>query len=71
MKTNEIVLGGLLTALALVIPMAFGGILSIVIPPFSATLAAHVPIMLSMTISPLTAIMVGLGSSLGFLMFSP
>ncbi|HHU31353.1 MAG TPA: ECF transporter S component [Clostridia bacterium] len=67
MKTNEIVLGGLLTALALVIPMAFGGILSIVIPPFSATLAAHVPIMLSMTISPLTAIMVGLGSSLGFL----
>lgn len=67
MKTHEIVLGGLLTAFALVIPMAFGGVLSIMIPPFSATLAAHVPIMLAMTISPVTALMVGLGSSLGFL----
>jgi len=67
MKTHEIVLGGLLTALALVIPIAFGGFLTIMIPPFSATLASHVPIMLAMTVSPLTAILVGLGSSLGFL----
>ncbi len=67
MKTREIVLGGLLTSLALLIPLAFGGVLGVVIPPFSATVASHVPIMLAMTISPATAIMVGLGSTLGFL----
>lgn len=67
MKVQEIVLGGLLTAFALVIPMAFGGVLSLVIPPFTATIASHVPIMLAMTVSPATAIMVGLGSTLGFL----
>lgn len=68
MKTRDIVLGGLLTSFALLIPLAFGGVLSVMIPPFSATLASHVPLMLAMTISPVTALMVGLGSAFGFLL---
>jgi len=67
MKTKNLVTGALLTALALVIPIAFGGYLRIYIPPFSATLASHVPSMLAMIVSPGIAVMVGLGSALGFL----
>ncbi|MEW8997116.1 MAG: ECF transporter S component [Thermoanaerobacter sp.] len=67
MKTREITIGGLLAALALVIPLAFGGVLGIVIPPFSATLASHVPVMLAMLISPVTAVFVGVVSAIGFL----
>ena len=67
MRVKEIVWGGILTCLALVIPLSFGGVLGITIPPFSATLASHVPVMLSMVISPLVAFMVAAGSALGFL----
>lgn len=67
MKAREIAWGGLLTSLALIIPLSFGGVLGVVIPPFSATLASHVPVMLSMTISPQVAFMVAAGSALGFL----
>ena len=67
MRVKEIVWGGILTCLALVIPLSFGGVLGITIPPFSATLASHVPVMLSMLISPLVAFMVAAGSALGFL----
>ena len=42
MDTREVVYGALLTALALLIPLAFGGFLSVMIPPFSATIASHV-----------------------------
>ncbi|MHB8157799.1 MAG: ECF transporter S component [Desulfocucumaceae bacterium] len=66
MKVREIVWGGLLTSLALLIPLAFGGFLGVTIPPFSATIASHVPVMLAMTISPLVAFMVAAGSALGF-----
>jgi len=64
---KELLYGALLTALALLIPMAFQGWLQISIPPFSATLGSHLPTMLAMTISPWVAVLVGLGSSLGFL----
>lgn len=67
MKTKELVLGGLLTSFSLLIPLAFGGFLSIYIPPFSATLASHVPLMLAMLVSPATAVIVGISSTLGFL----
>ena len=67
MKTRDLVIGALLTALALIIPIFFGSYLRIYIPPFSATLASHVPTMIAFLISPAVAIMVGLGSSLGFL----
>lgn len=67
MRVREIVWGGLLTSLALIIPLAFGGFLGVTIPPFSATLASHVPVMLAMTVSPMVAFMVAAGSALGFL----
>ncbi len=66
MGTRQVVLGALLTALSLLIPLAFGGFLGIVIPPFSATLASHVPVMISMLLGPWVAILVGAGSALGF-----
>jgi len=67
MGTRELVFGALLVALALVIPLAFGGFLGVVVPPFSATLASHVPVMLSMLLGPWTAVLVGWGSALGVL----
>lgn len=69
MRTREISVGGLLTALALIIPFAFRGTpLQLFIPTlqYSATFASHVPSMLSMLVSPLAAAMVGLGSTIGF-----
>lgn len=66
MKVKEVVWGGILTSLALIIPISFGGLLGVTIPPFSATLASHVPVMLAMAISPLVAFMVAAGSALGF-----
>lgn len=68
MKTKELTIGAVLTALSIMIPIAFGGVLGVVIPPFSATLTAHVPEMLAMLVSPTAAVMVGLGSALGFLL---
>jgi niacin transporter len=66
-KIKQMVYAGLLTALAIIIPIQFG-FLKIIIPPyFTATLAAHVPMMLSMLISPFVAIVVGIGSTIGFL----
>ncbi len=67
MKTRNLVYGALLTALALVIPISFGGYLRIYIPPFSATLASHVPVFLAMLLGPFAAFFVGLGSTVGFL----
>ena len=64
-KIRQMVYAGLLTALAIIIPIQFG-FLKIIIPPFTATLAAHVPMMLSMLISPAVAIVVGIGSTIGF-----
>lgn len=63
---KTITVGALLLALALVIPMAFGGVLGVVIGPFSATLASHVPVMISMMYGPLVAGIVALGSAIGF-----
>ncbi len=64
MKTKKIAITALLTALAIVIPFAV--FFKIIIPPFSATLGAHVPMFLSMLLGPEVAIMTGLGSALGF-----
>ncbi|MDP3486359.1 MAG: ECF transporter S component, partial [Bacillota bacterium] len=67
MNTKELLYGALLTALALMIPLLFRGWLQIVIPPFTATLGSHVPVMLAMFVSPLVAALVGVGSAVGFL----
>lgn len=66
MKTKELALGGLLSAITLLIALVFGGILTISIPPFTATLMLHAPLFLAMLISPEVAAMVGLASALGF-----
>lgn len=68
MKTKDLVVAGILTAFSIIIPLWFGGVLGINIPPFSATVASHVPVMLAMAINPLVAVVVGFGSALGFLL---
>jgi niacin transporter len=70
-KIRIMIYTALLTALAIIIPVVFGNFLRIYIPPFSATLAAHVPMMLSMFLGPVPAVMVGIGSTLGFFMTTP
>lgn len=67
MTTKEMIYGAILTSLSLVIPLAFGGLLGVTLPPFSATLASHVPLMIAISISPFTAFTVALGSAVGFL----
>ena len=54
----------LLTAMAIVIALT---VPKVIIPPFTATLTAHVPMFLAMFLGPVPAIMVGLGSAFGFL----
>ncbi len=68
MKTRDIVLGSMMAAMALVIPLYFGFARVILPPEFTATLASHVPVMVAMFISPVSAGIAGLGSTLGFLM---
>lgn len=67
---RKLTYAGLLTALAIVIPTAFG-FLKIQLGPFSATLASHVPMFLSMFLGPVPAVIVGIGSTVGFLITSP
>lgn len=69
MKSIDIALGSIFTALAIAIPFAFRGTLQIYIPTigYSATLASHVPVMLSTILGPMIAGFVGVGSTLGFL----
>lgn len=66
-KTIKLVYAALFTAMAIIIPVYFG-FLRVVIGPFTATLGSHIPIFLAMFISPVAAIGVGLGSTLGFFM---
>ena len=66
-KLKNMVMGALLIALAIIIPIQFG-FLKVIIGPFSATLVAHVPLFIAMLISPKIAAAVGGGSTIGFLM---
>ncbi|MBU5592814.1 ECF transporter S component [Clostridium sp. MSJ-4] len=66
-KLEKMILTAIFIAFSIIIPIQFG-FLSIKIPPFSATLAAHVPMFFSMLISPASAVMVGVGSAIGFLL---
>lgn len=60
----------LLTAWVIIIPIYFKG-LQVQLPPFTATITAHVPVFLAMLMGPEAAVMVGLGSALGFFISSP
>lgn len=65
-RTKEMIYAALLTSLAIIIPVQFS-FLRVIIPPFSATLASHVPMFIAMLISPMVAVVVGIGSVVGFL----
>jgi len=68
LNSIQLALGGVLTALALAIPLVFRGVLQFVVPAvgYSATLASHVPVMLSVIAGPGVAAIVGVGSTIGF-----
>src|SRR5574337_1100634 len=63
-RLSMLTTAALLTALAILIPQVMP---KIVIPPASFTLASHVPIMIGMLISPVVAVIVAVGSTIGFL----
>ena len=65
-KTKEIVIAGLLVAIAFIIPLTLPNLSGL--PEFSATPFAHVPLMVAMFINPTVAIFVALGTALSFFM---
>ena len=68
-KIQNIALSGLLSAIAILIPLIMP--FKIMLPASTYTLASHVPIFIAMFISPSVAIMVTLGSALGFFISFP
>ena len=69
-KIRKMMFAAVLIAISIIIPTQFG-FLKIIIGPFTATIASHVPMFLAMLISPEVAIAVGVGSALGFFITSP
>ncbi len=71
-STRDMVLTALLIAVGLLIPMVFTGLpFRIVVGPYSATLMAHVPVILAMFISPASAVFTALGTTIGFFFTAP
>ncbi len=64
-NVTKMIYTALLTAISIIIPLYFG-FLRVYIPPFSATIASHVPLFIAMLISPGVAVAVGIGSAIGF-----
>jgi niacin transporter len=60
----RMVMAALLCAVGIIIPVVSP--FKIVIPPASYTLASHVAVFIAMFLSPLTALVVALGTTLGF-----
>lgn len=73
MKTNDkvyqLTVAAVLCAIGIIIPL-FSPV-RLVMEPASFTLASHVAIFIAMFISPGTAVVVALGTTLGFLLTSP
>ena len=67
-KTQKLTRSALLIALGIVIPMVMP---KVSIPPASYTIASHVPVFMSMFISPGVAIAVSLGTAFGFFLTLP
>ena len=63
-KTKELTITALLTALAIVIPIVMP--VKVLMPPFTATLASHTPLIIAMFVSPLAAAFAAIGSAIGF-----
>ena len=71
-STKDLVVSALLIAIGILIPMIFTGLpFRIVVGPYSATLMAHVPVIISMFISPWTAIFTTIGTTIGFFFTAP
>ncbi|MFK4926758.1 hypothetical protein ACI1TM_08850 [Lactococcus garvieae] len=68
-RIRNLVIGALLTALGILIPMIMPA--KIVIGPASFTLASHVPVMAAMFFSPYLAALVAVGTALGFFISVP
>jgi niacin transporter len=68
LSTIQLAFAGIFTAFALAIPLLFKGTLQFFLPAvgYSATLASHVPVMLSIVGGPIVAGIVGIGSTIGF-----
>ena len=70
--TKDMVISALLIAVGILIPMIFTGLpFRIVVGPYSATLMAHVPVILAMFISPQVAVFTAVGTTLGFFFTAP
>ena len=69
MNTKNLVVSALLIAVSILIPIIFAPF-RIIVGPYTATLTAHVPVILAMFISPLVAVLVAVVSSIGFLVTS-
>lgn len=68
LNVKNMVLTAMLIALSIVIPMFMP---RLTLPFFTITLAAHVPVLLSMFINPVCAVFVAIGSFIGFLFSAP
>lgn len=66
LNVKDMVITALLIAFGIIIPTMFSG-LRVYIPPFSATLTAHVPVFIAMFISPMSAIFTSIGTTVGFI----
>jgi niacin transporter len=66
-KTQKITTSAILIALSIVIPIYFP---RIQVEPASFTLASHVPIFIAIFVSPVVAVMVAIGSGIGFFISS-
>jgi len=66
-NTKNLVISALLTAIGILIPIVMQPPFKILIEPASFTLASHVPVLISMFVSPLSAVIVSIGTALGFL----
>ena len=67
-KVRENTIVALLVAMAVVIPMYS---FKLVIPPFSMTLGAHIPVFIAMFISPYAVVLATIGNVFGFLPLGP
>lgn len=65
-RTLQLTSAAILTAVGILIPLVMP--IKIVIGPASYTLGSHIPIVMAMFLSPLVALAVAVGSTLGFLM---
>lgn len=68
MSTKTLVVSALLTAIGILIPIIMQPPFKILIEPMSFTLASHVPVMIAMFVSPVSACIVAIGTALGFLL---